>query len=339
MKTIIIILTILTSSITSFGFYLPDEYQQVINLKGEWKFMIGDRPQWADEKFNDSGWESIFVPSPWENQGFPGYDGYAWYRKEVFIPDDLNGKTLMLVLGYIDDVDEVYLNGVKIGQKGGFPPRYWTAYNAERIYPIPSALIKPNQNNYLAVRVYDSQLDGGIVRGSVGIYIDRNQIPSDLNLEGYWKFEPGDNKAWANPGFDDSGWGKIMVPGTWEDQISKNLDGFGWYRKKFNVDGDKVPKRYVLMMGRIDDLDEVYLNGKLVGSTGKIYDSPYKIHADREFSQYRYYYLNEGDIYTNKVNTLAVRVYDKGGFGGIYSGPVGIVELNKFITYWRNNKR
>ena len=32
------------------------------------------------QNFDDSEWEKINVPSSWENQGFHGYDGYAWYR-------------------------------------------------------------------------------------------------------------------------------------------------------------------------------------------------------------------------------------------------------------------
>ncbi len=30
--------------------------------------------------FDDSKWDKITVPSSWENQGFRGYNGYAWYR-------------------------------------------------------------------------------------------------------------------------------------------------------------------------------------------------------------------------------------------------------------------
>jgi beta-galactosidase/beta-glucuronidase len=54
--------------------------KQVLNLSGRWKFSLGDEDEWKDEKFNDSNWEKVSVPSSWENQGFHGYDGYAWYR-------------------------------------------------------------------------------------------------------------------------------------------------------------------------------------------------------------------------------------------------------------------
>ena len=107
------------------------------NLKGTWLFSIGINEEWISPKFNDSGWETIKVPSPWEDQGFNGYNGYAFYRKKFTIPSTYKGRMLYLNMGYIDDVDAVYLNGNKIGSTGSFPPNYNTAYDAERIYYIP----------------------------------------------------------------------------------------------------------------------------------------------------------------------------------------------------------
>jgi len=43
-----------------------------------WKFEIGDDPAYSERNYDVSRWEQIHVPGTWENQGFPGYDGYAW---------------------------------------------------------------------------------------------------------------------------------------------------------------------------------------------------------------------------------------------------------------------
>jgi len=236
-------------------------------------------------------------------------------------------------------VDEVFINGVKIGHKGSFPPVYWTAYNAERRYLIPSELIKFDQTNTIAVRVYDAQQDGGIVHGQVGIFAKVNPLPYDISLEGYWKFKPGDDKTWLQPTFNDAGWNKIMVPGSWEDQVSKSYDGYGWYRRQFKVDASAAGKRFVLLVGKIDDLDEVYLNGKLVGHTGIMSDFPYKNATNNEYRSERIYYLNAEDLKSGQLNTIAVRVYDAGGGGGIYEGPVGLIELKRFVGYWREKKK
>lgn len=341
MKLIVILLTQLICTISIIAGDNDESYRQVIDLKGKWRFMIGDDINRADTSFNDYNWESIMVPSSWENEGFPGYDGYAWYRKQVIIPSNFNTSSLILFLGYIDDVDELFFNGVKIGNKGSFPPNFWTAFDAERKYYIPQELIKFDKVNTIAIRVYDSQNHGGIVSGKVGIFAKQNELPVELNLEGFWKFNTGDKMEWSQKEYDDSNWPNIMVPGYWEDQIIKDHDGFAWYRKQFIADKNMKGKRYVLSLGKIDDLDEVYLNGKLVGSTGTIELNVSKIKLDGEFDRDRYYYLNSDDILPGQKNTISVRVYDGRNVGGIYSGTIGLIELTQFVNYWRKktNKR
>jgi len=51
-------------------------------------------------------------------------------RHELTVPADLKGKDIYLNVGKIDDADETYFNGVKVGGMGSFPrgsyglPRY-----------------------------------------------------------------------------------------------------------------------------------------------------------------------------------------------------------------------
>ena len=149
--------------------------EKILDLEGAWKFEIGDNLAWAHPDFNDQAWEEIEVPGSWENEGFPGYDGYAWYRTQFIIPAEETGNDLYLRLGYIDDVDEVFLNGRLVGSSGGFPPQYQTAYNIFRNYLIPAVLLSFGTENVLAVRVFDEHLEGGIVKGPVGFYKSRNR--------------------------------------------------------------------------------------------------------------------------------------------------------------------
>src|SRR5664279_27804 len=64
------------------------------NLTGRWQFSIGINDEWISPKFDDSKWESIHVPSPWEDQGFNGYNGYGFYRKNIEIPVSYTHLTL-----------------------------------------------------------------------------------------------------------------------------------------------------------------------------------------------------------------------------------------------------
>src|SRR5688572_26232594 len=100
-----------------------EKWRMILDLEGRWKFTIGDNRKWASPNYPDNDWESIDVPSTWEDEGFNGYNGYAWYRTS-FDGADLKSKggiPFNLFMGYIDDVDEVFLNGHKIGASGSFP--------------------------------------------------------------------------------------------------------------------------------------------------------------------------------------------------------------------------
>ena len=112
------------------------------DLRGRWRFAIGNDPSFASAEFNDSKWEKIRVPGVWERQGYEDYDGYAWYRTGFTVSADLKDKILILDLGTIDDVDRVYLNGRLIGGKGEISPEYLTAYNIRRRYLIPEGSLR-----------------------------------------------------------------------------------------------------------------------------------------------------------------------------------------------------
>jgi sialate O-acetylesterase len=309
------------------------------NLKGNWMFSIGINEEWISPKFDDSKWESIKVPSPWEDEGFNGYNGYAFYRKKFNVSSNYKGRMLYLNMGYIDDVDEVYFNGNKIGSTGSFPPNYNTAYNAERVYYIPEQYINFDAPNLIAVKVYDSFQDGGIVSGDIGLYGGKTSVNLEISLQSEWKFQPGDDLRRKESDYDDSGWGEIFVPAKWEDQGYRDYDGYAWYRKSFNYQTTNNNDKMVLLMGKIDDIDQVFINGILVGSTGNFPSrSGSDVSVGQEFEAFRGYYIPEGLLKKNQKNVIAVRVLDTGGNGGIYEGPVGIISQTRYIEYWRKIK-
>ena len=109
-------------------------------LGGLWRFHIGDDPHWANADVEDSGWETMDLSAPassndgdvglpnyvagWMAHGHPGYEGYAWYRRTVMVPD---GARAWDVLGptAVDHGYELYWNGVRLGGSGrlGASPR------------------------------------------------------------------------------------------------------------------------------------------------------------------------------------------------------------------------
>lgn len=305
-----------------------NDYRILLDLRGKWQFEIGDDPKWADPSFNDADWVKIRVPGQWEGQGFPGYDGYAWYRKTVDIPQDWARKQLYLDLGNVDDVDEVYVNGYFIGFRGQFPPDYVSAYNHDRFYYLPQYCLRPGKPNVIAVRVYDSELGGGIYRGEISIKEPTHPFFVDQEFPSIWKFRVGDSSAWKSPGFDDRGWEDVRVPAFWETQGHKQYDGVAWYRLKFRVNADLKGERLILFLGQIDDVDETYLNGERIGKTGQKFTV-----NNRDFRVWRAYTIPSEKLLVDKENTLAVRVYDGFMHGGIYTGPIGLVKRETYLGW------
>ncbi len=139
------------------------------------KFHTGDDPAWKNVNFDDSQWPSLKTNERWELQGYDKYDGYAWYRFKFMLPSSLKKNafwkdTLSFHLGKIDDVDETFFNGEKIGQTGSLPTDaggYNGMWDAYRIYNLSanSNIIQWDKENIIAIRVYDNSGGGGMFDG------------------------------------------------------------------------------------------------------------------------------------------------------------------------------
>ncbi len=130
---------------------------------------VGRTEGWQSPDFDGGDWPQIEVAATWESQrpDLADYNGVFWYRTRFdlgAVPPDAD---LVLVMGAVDDEDWTYLNGEMIGSVTNetHPDDHWAV---ERRYPIPPGLLKET-GNVLAVRVNDTYLSGGIVRGPVAI--------------------------------------------------------------------------------------------------------------------------------------------------------------------------
>ncbi|HTW79567.1 MAG TPA: PP2C family protein-serine/threonine phosphatase [Terracidiphilus sp.] len=81
-------------------------------------------------------------------------------------------------------------------------------------------------------------------------------------LGGQWSFHTGDNRAWASPEFDDSGWKTLDIARPWGDQGHWAYTGFAWYRRQIDFgDADQVS----LFIPDVDCVYEIFWNGRRVG--------------------------------------------------------------------------
>jgi sialate O-acetylesterase len=107
---------------------------------------------------------------------------------------------------------------------------------------------------------------------------------------------------WYNTNYAPEGWHKFWLPGYLDDQGVKGLDGIIWFRKEIIIPGSMAGKPAKLMLGRIVDADNVYVNGVLSGSITYQYPP-------------RRYNLPEGLLKPGK-NIIVVRVTNYSGKGG-----------------------
>jgi sialate O-acetylesterase len=138
----------------------------------------------ADRDFPDSAWLSMTLPTLWERTSLGEFDGVVWFRKQVEIPSAWIGKALTLHLGPIDDMDETYVNGKKVGgiMKDGF-------WKAERVYTIPDSVVSDSVLQ-IAVRVLDTQGGGGIWGDGKAMFVSSDSSETKIPLEGSWKYLP-----------------------------------------------------------------------------------------------------------------------------------------------------
>jgi cephalosporin-C deacetylase len=187
-------------------------------LPTNWKFKTGDNTEWASPAFNDSKWGEITPGVLWEQQGFPAYDGYAWYRVTFTIPSKFRKDAesfggFSLQLGKIDDADYTYFNGEMIGKTGELPPDYVGKYDENRVYSISAAKIHWDQPNTLAVRVFD-------FTGGGGIYGDPIQL-SVLGVADKISIEP----VFEHPDRIFLGTGNVNLQVSMKNDFTKTLDG------------------------------------------------------------------------------------------------------------------
>ncbi len=109
-------------------------------------------------------------------------------------------------------------------------------------------------------------------------------------------------EQWFSSTYQPKHWRTITIPGYWEDQGVRDLDGVVWYRREMDVPAAMVNKPAKVFLGRIVDADVLYINGKQVGTTGYMYPQ-------------RRYPLPAGLLKAGK-NLFVIRVTNNAGKGG-----------------------
>lgn len=145
-------------------------------------------------------------------------------------------------------------------------------------------------------------------------------------LDGPWQFRLGDDPTWALPQTPDStgpfGWEQLTADEPWGAQGHRSYSGYAWYRKHLAFTlAPGVPPDTYLLIPQIQNVYEVYWNGRIVGHHGST-----PPHAFFYFEDEPAQIVNLGPA---REGVLAVRVwsrpftsFDNGMAGGFVSTPL-----------------
>ena len=181
---------------------------------------------WHDTSYIPLNWKTINIPGYWEDQGVRELDGVVWYRREIDIPAAMAGLAARVSMGRIVDADEMYINGVKIGN---------TTYQyPQRRYTVPEGLLKPGKNLFV-VRVTNQSGKGGFVPDKPYFLAASGQT---IDLKGYWQykvgevftFDPNIRRGISNQNQPTSLYNAMIAPMT-----DYAIKGILWYQGESNA--------------------------------------------------------------------------------------------------------
>lgn len=166
---------------------------------------------------------------------------------------------------------------------GGTPIEAWTSEEGLKDF---TEMIKTIQQNKDTAYVNE--------KNRIAAAANKPRPETDLGLT----TEP----KWHDVTYHPIGWRNINIPGYWEDQGAKELNGVVWYRREIEVPASMTGKPAKVFLGRIVDADVLYINGKQVGRT------------TYQYPQRRY--PVPADVLKVGKNILVIRVTNYAGKGG-----------------------
>lgn len=187
-----------------FEFNYTPETAPLISLAGRWRFARdpldeGIANGWQNPEHSSAGWEQIYAPDWWERQGIDGplnfnlvpestvaawkqegrksvnrgfaipredkpYNGFAWYRTEVFIPGDWRGRDIVFRTGAVANQIQLFVNGRAVSEameKGSLGIEDRT---------IPASLWRFGATNVIAARLFNAYNFGGLAEPPLELF-------------------------------------------------------------------------------------------------------------------------------------------------------------------------
>lgn len=113
--------------------------------------------------------------------------------------------------------------------------------------------------------------------------------------------------GWSALDLDHSAWTFLPVPGPWQDH-GWAFNGAVWFRRTVEIPTAWIGHALELHLGTVDDCDLTFVNGVFIGGIGN--ETPNWWSTPRN-------HVIPAELVTGPTLTLAVRVFDNWGNGGI----------------------
>lgn len=184
----------------------------------------GISEKWYEPSFNTSAWNKMQLPQMWENV-IGNVDGIIWFKYNISLPKESEGKAATIDLSVIDDNDIVWINGIKIGETEG--------YAVKRSYKIPENVLKSG-NNTIVVKITDNGGGGGIYGKAEQMYlqVQGKQYP----LAGEWQYkESVTNRMYQFIDISPNMYYSLLYNGMINPITGLAIKGAIWYQGENNA--------------------------------------------------------------------------------------------------------
>ena len=179
----------------------PDDSIYTIEQK-KWLQQVRSNTRWASPGVDDAVWKTMQLPTlnGWETAGLEGIDGALWFRTTFDLPAHWKGKSMVVALGRIRDLDFTYVNGTLIGNGEGI--------SNKRVYTIPASILKEGKN-VLAVQVINFYDKGGFTgvkskQPFFVVYPEGGDPEEGIQLSNEWKYAVQNEQPPAYPQYEAS---------------------------------------------------------------------------------------------------------------------------------------
>lgn len=157
--------------------------------------------------FPDANWNTMQLPQTIEQAGVE-IDGELWFRTKLQLTADEARQGITLHLGVIDDSDETWVNGTKVGSTED-------GWRDPRAYKVSSSLLKAGENT-IAIWVRDQRGGGGFRADKAEFNYQAGTEQKPLPEEWKYKITKITRSSGKNI-FGESSLAEVLVKSYWEN--------------------------------------------------------------------------------------------------------------------------